>query len=210
MRTFRNGMLVLLVCASLPLAASTASPSGTKDEVRSLASSEAVGFQPEVSESPRLELAQRLDTEIERHHQEVQAYLATVKAEQERQAQAQRRAEQEAAERAQQAKAVTSTSSPPPASSPTARGSCGGWEDLISSYFGSETGTACRVMMCESHGNPTAYNPSSASGLFQFLRSTWQNMLGMSGEARDHPPEVQIAAAKRLRDMAGWSQWSCA
>lgn len=209
MRTFRPG-LVALLCASLSLAASTASLPGEKAEVRSLASAEAVGFQPTVSESPKPGLGDLLDQEIERHEHEVQTYLAAVKAEHERQAveAARLKAEQEA--RARRAEAVTNTPPPPPAPPPSATGSCGGYEGLVSSYFGSETSTACRVMMCESGGNPTAYNPSSASGLFQFLRSTWQQMLGMSGEARDYPAEVQIKQAKRLRDMAGWSQWSCA
>lgn len=44
------------------------------------------------------------------------------------------------------------------------------------------------------------------SGYFQFIRSTWQS-LGYSGEAADHPFDVQLAGAKRLLARSGPGQW---
>lgn len=102
----------------------------------------------------------------------------------------------------------------PPQSERNVRGStadgCGGWLHTVRHHFGGETSTACRVLLCESGGNPAAHNgTSSASGLWQFLDGTWTRTTGRSPEARDYPPDVQTAAAKRLRDTAGWSQWAC-
>lgn len=115
---------------------------------------------------------------------------------------------------------TTTTTAPPPppppktkrtvAAAPPAAGSCGGWLDAITAAFGPErTPRACRIMMCESGGNPTAQNPhSTASGLFQFLRSTWANYAGYS-EAWLAPPLVQIEAAAALQARSGWGQWVC-
>lgn len=129
-------------------------------------------------------------------------------------------AEQERRQRALEAAEAPST--PPPAPSAPAPaptqpaatrapvGACGGWQPLVAAHFGAETGRACRVLMCESQGNPNAHNPtSSASGLFQFLDSTWRRVTGLPGEARAYSPSRQVAAAKALRDRAGWGQWVC-
>jgi hypothetical protein len=65
-------------------------------------------------------------------------------------------------------------------------------------------------MWCESKGDPTARNPdSSASGLWQFLDSTWRDTTGRTDRAYQAPPEAQTAAAAKLRRAAGWSQWQC-
>jgi hypothetical protein len=64
--------------------------------------------------------------------------------------------------------------------------------------------------MCESNGNPQAQNAkSSASGLFQFLQSTWAGYGGYS-EAWHAPPDVQLDAALALWQRSGWGPWSCA
>ena len=90
--------------------------------------------------------------------------------------------------------------------------SCGGWADLIARHFPAEqVGKACRVMMCESGGNPTARSRrSSASGLFQFLRSTWQGVTGRTDEAWQATPDEQTEAAARLWASSGWRPWVCA
>lgn len=67
----------------------------------------------------------------------------------------------------------------------------------------------CRVLACESGGNPTAQNPrSSASGLWQILDSTWA---GFGGYARAlHAPwQVQNEKAALLwAGGAGRSHWA--
>jgi hypothetical protein len=66
---------------------------------------------------------------------------------------------------------------------------------------------AC-VIARESGGNPTAYNPSSgASGLFQFLASTWDNYGGYS-EARYAPVSVQEAYFAIEYAADGTSPWA--
>lgn len=56
----------------------------------------------------------------------------------------------------------------------------------------------CRVLACESGGSPTARNPrSSASGLWQVIRSTWASFGGYP-EAYMAPWEVQNEKARLL------------
>lgn len=124
------------------------------------------------------------------------------------------------------AEPTTTTTQPPPTTTTTAHpvvvshvpttsaprpvGDCGGWADLIAAYFPGEEAKACSVMMCESGGNLTAENPrSSASGLWQFLASTWESVTGTPAPASAYDAETQTAAAARLRRQSGWGQWSC-
>jgi hypothetical protein len=102
---------------------------------------------------------------------------------------------------------------PPPTTAPIARtGSCQGWGDLLAAYFpANQVDKACSVMLCESGGNPNAENASSsASGLFQFLDSTWTSTTGQPPPASAYIPEAQIAAAGQLWQSSGWSPWVCA
>lgn len=65
---------------------------------------------------------------------------------------------------------------------------------------------AC-IIRHESGGNPKAVNRSSgASGILQFLPSTWHAM-GMSGEAADYPASVQMTVGYRLQAQQGWRPW---
>lgn len=64
------------------------------------------------------------------------------------------------------------------------------------------------IIECESGGDPNAHNPtSSASGLFQFLDSTWASV-GGTGEARDASVSEQYMRANMLFERAGLSPWN--
>ena len=90
-------------------------------------------------------------------------------------------------------------------------------EYIVSRQFtGHEYDTAMSIIACESAFNPTAANPhSTARGLWQFLRGTWQWVQADSGLELDDWPDgpydpVQATdAARWLKDNAGWSQWEC-
>lgn len=66
----------------------------------------------------------------------------------------------------------------------------------------------CYVLARESGGNPTAQNPrSTASGLWQFLDSTWANYGGYA-KARYAPPDVQNEKARLVwAGGRGCSHW---
>jgi murein DD-endopeptidase MepM/ murein hydrolase activator NlpD len=66
---------------------------------------------------------------------------------------------------------------------------------------------AC-IIRRESGGNPTAVNRSSgASGLYQFMDSTWHSVTGLPGKASQYSAAVQTAAALKLQAQAGWAPW---
>lgn len=69
---------------------------------------------------------------------------------------------------------------------------------------------AQRVAACESNGDPRAENPvSSASGLYQFLDSTWTMVSGLPAPASAYPEHVQTAMFWRLWDEGrGASHWA--
>lgn len=103
-------------------------------------------------------------------------------------------------------------------SSPTYAGGVEQWRYLVVAYFpADQVDKAMAVMACESGGNPNADNPSSsAAGLFQFLKSTWDNMVPLSvtggsyASGQVYDPEANVRAAAWLLAAEGWSQWSCA
>jgi hypothetical protein len=67
---------------------------------------------------------------------------------------------------------------------------------------------ALRVANCESHYNPYAVNSSSgASGLFQFLPSTWARSPYAGQSVFD--PKANAQAAAWLYQRSGPGQWSC-
>lgn len=73
------------------------------------------------------------------------------------------------------------------------------WEtiDYYCSLYGCNTQQLYRVMMCESSGNPLAYNNSGASGLFQFMPSTWRyfsNLSGIYGDIWNTEDQIHLAA----------------
>ncbi len=121
---------------------------------------------------------------------------------------------------------TTATTAPPPTSPPTTSG--GGWvfppaveqwRGLVSQYFpASRVDEALRIIQCESLGDPNAYNPySGASGLFQFIPSTWATTAPKAGFPNASPfdPVANIASAawlaNRYQELGQyyWQPWSC-
>ncbi|CAN5816683.1 hypothetical protein BH23ACT4_BH23ACT4_05610 [soil metagenome] len=93
------------------------------------------------------------------------------------------------------------------------------WRGLVAQHFPSNrVDEALHIMWCESRGDPDAYNPySGASGLFQFIPSTWASAsvsAGYSG-ASVFDPVANTASAAWLAgeyDRLGlyyWQAWSC-
>jgi len=84
------------------------------------------------------------------------------------------------------------------------------WRDLVAAWFpADQVDFALAVMACESGGNPSAYNPSSASGLFQ-VKTFWADAYGVSHDALFDPATNVEIAAWIWGTQGGWSHWSCA
>jgi septal ring factor EnvC (AmiA/AmiB activator) len=124
----------------------------------------------------------------------------------------------------------TSTSATTPPSNTTTTTSGGGgtwnhppaverWRPLVQQFFPSNrVEEALRIMDCESNGDPDAYNPySGASGLFQFLPSTWASTAPKAGYGGHSvfEPEANVASAawlgNRYEELGQyfWRAWSC-
>lgn len=90
------------------------------------------------------------------------------------------------------------------------------WRDLVAVYFpASEIERALCVMSAESRGDPNADNPTStAAGLFQFLRSTWDSVVPISvtggsyASGQVYLPEPNVRAAAWLVAADGWHHWN--
>lgn len=93
------------------------------------------------------------------------------------------------------------------------------WRDEAAAFFpAARVDEALAILGCESLGDPDAYNPySGASGLFQFLPSTWAATSPKAGFAGSSPfdPVANIGTAAwlaaRYHDMGKsyWAPWSC-
>ena len=92
------------------------------------------------------------------------------------------------------------------------------WRGLVATYFAPQL---VDQALCLLHyetggtGDPDSKNPrSSAAGLFQFLRGTWDNMVpaSVTGGSYDsgqvYDPVANVRSAAWLQAAAGWSQWS--
>lgn len=91
------------------------------------------------------------------------------------------------------------------------------WRPLVARFFASEkVETAMCILARETGftGNPNAKNPrSSAAGLFQFLRSTWNKVpLSVTGGSYDsgmvYDPTANVRSAAWLQAHSGWGQWT--
>jgi hypothetical protein len=93
------------------------------------------------------------------------------------------------------------------------------WRSLVSQFFpSSRVEEALVIINCESNGDPNAANPySGASGLFQFLPSTWATTAPNAGYAgySVFDPEANTASAawlaNRYQELGYdyWHAWSC-
>ncbi len=91
------------------------------------------------------------------------------------------------------------------------------WRHLLGEYFDSaDVDHGLCIIAGESGGDPTIDNRqgSSAAGLWQFLRSTWDNMVprSVTGGSYDsgevYNPRSATRAAAWLAYNVGWSQWN--
>jgi hypothetical protein len=80
----------------------------------------------------------------------------------------------------------------------------GNWDGLLQHYFGEVWQQAKSVMMCESGGNASAYNPSGATGLMQIMA-----LPGRPSVSWLMVPENNIAYAAQLYRSSGWHPWVC-
>lgn len=89
-------------------------------------------------------------------------------------------------------------------------GGSGSVQNMIRSVFGAYAGQALRVASCESGYAPNAYNRSSgASGVFQFLASTWRTT-SYAGYSRFNAwANIHAAHQVFVRDGYSWREWSC-
>ena len=111
---------------------------------------------------------------------------------------------------------TTTTVAPPAASpGPASPGTCGGWGSSIKAAFpADQVATACRIMLCESGGNPSAVSPTNDHGLFQINAPSWRGTFAdVTGQPFDpgvYDPAANIRFARWLWGQSGWGPWSCA
>lgn len=91
--------------------------------------------------------------------------------------------------------------------------SCVAMVRLLAPRYGVNAQSAINVMLCESGGNPGAYNATSgASGLFQQLARYWPGRAATYGHAGASPFNGYANASVSLgmiRDTGGYSHWVC-
>ena len=90
------------------------------------------------------------------------------------------------------------------------------WRPMVESRFAPiDVPWAMRVLACESNGDPYAKNPrSTASGLFQFLRGTWDSVAiplgyGSHSSGAVFDPAANIHSAAWLFYAEGPHHWVC-
>jgi nucleoid-associated protein YgaU len=65
------------------------------------------------------------------------------------------------------------------------------------------------IIACESGGDPAAANTgSTASGLYQFLDSTWKSLGGSTARAKDASVAEQTAIANKAYAQSGLAPWA--
>jgi hypothetical protein len=82
---------------------------------------------------------------------------------------------------------------------------------LASMVFHTDSQHMLRTARCESHLNVYAHNPhSTATGLFQFLTSTWNSTpFGRAGFSIYDPYAQALATAQIVVHDHGYGQWVC-
>lgn len=96
---------------------------------------------------------------------------------------------------------------------------CGGWRDEVEQAFGpAQTNTACRVLLCESGGDPGARSRTNDHGLLQINAPTWNRpshpdpvaqFIGHHWDVRYHGWS-NLVMAQKIQHHYGWGQWACA
>lgn len=82
------------------------------------------------------------------------------------------------------------------------------WSGLVAWYFPEdEFRNALDIIECESGGDPGAYNPSGATGLFQIKPKYWGFLLEPGESLYD--PEVNVRVASVIVEAGGWRHWTC-
>lgn len=80
---------------------------------------------------------------------------------------------------------------------------------LASALYDIPVGQLVGVANCESHLDPNAKNrTSTASGLLQFLDSTWARA-GLPGFSVFDPYANALAAARLVKQDGSWREWQC-
>ena len=91
------------------------------------------------------------------------------------------------------------------------------WRPLVARHFvADKVETAMCLIYFETGGtgDPNSKNPrSTAAGLFQFLRRTWDSVpLSVTGgsyaSGQVYQPEANVRSAAWLQNRYGWGQWS--
>lgn len=75
------------------------------------------------------------------------------------------------------------------------------WTHLVEKYFPNEIYKTCRVMACESGGNPGAVGPRQPNGTYP--HGLMQILSG------PFDPEENVALAASMRARRGWQPWAC-
>lgn len=90
------------------------------------------------------------------------------------------------------------------------------WRSLVAAHFPDHAvDWGLRIVACESQGDPRADNPrSSAAGLFQFLRGTWdwvsvETGAPTYGEGGPYVPYWNVVNAAWLFEHGGPKHWQC-
>lgn len=115
---------------------------------------------------------------------------------------------------------TTTTTVPPPAQPPAPPGpAVERWRPVVQANFAPDlVEDALRIIGCESKGDPAAVNPySGASGLFQFLPSTWAvaSVKAGVGDRSVFDGEANTIAASWLAEYyrsngsSPWAPWAC-
>jgi len=80
---------------------------------------------------------------------------------------------------------------------------------MIDSIFGANGPAAINVARCESGLNPSAFNPSGASGLFQIMPGTFAGT-SEAGQSIFNAQANALAAHEIfVRDGYSWREWTC-
>jgi hypothetical protein len=99
---------------------------------------------------------------------------------------------------------------PPVRTAPTSNGASGSVPSMIRSVFGPYADGALNIARCESGFNPNSYNPSSgASGVFQFLPSTWRGTSYGGSSPFNASANIHAAYEVFQRDGYSWGEWVC-